>query len=228
MHVKTASLVRLYPSAWRRRYGDEMIALLEVAPVRARMRLDLVRGALDAWLHPPTPSRVPAVAALAGGGLWTVAAAGVVAQPVPPDWPGYLAEIVVLALAAAALLLVATLGCALRVGDAGGPAMRAGSALTAIGFVAWLAVLAVAAVDRADAATLAAAQTLAMIGATLVGIVLVRAGDWPIGALVVIGSVAMLVPWTPAWLVFGGAWTAIGVLLRVTWSRGGRIGREPV
>ena len=57
-----------------------------------------------------------------------------------------------------------------------------------------------------------------MIGATFVGIVLVREGDWPIGVLVVIGSVAMLVPWTAAWLVFGGAWTAIGVLLVVTWS----------
>ncbi len=34
---------------------------------------------------------------------------------------------------------------------------------------------------RPTAATLAAAQTLAMIGATLVGVVLVRAGDWPIG-----------------------------------------------
>jgi hypothetical protein len=201
-----------------------MLALLEVGPVRSRMRLDLVRGALDAWLHPPAPSRVPAIAALTGGGLWTVAAAGVVAQPVPPAWPGYLTEIVVLALAAAALLLVATLGCALRVGDGGGHAMRAGSALTTIGFVAWLVVLAVAAVGQADSATLAAAQTLAMVGATLVGIVLIRAGDWPVGALVVLGSVAMLVPWTPAWLVFGGAWTAIGVLLGVTLSRGGTIG----
>ena len=74
-----------------------------------------------------------------------MAAAGVVGQPVPPDWPGYLAEIVLVALAAATLLLVATLGCALRAGDAGGRAMRVGSALTAVGFVAWIAALAVAA-----------------------------------------------------------------------------------
>lgn len=226
--MKTTSLVRLYPPAWRRRYGDEMLALLEVGPLRSRIRLDLLRGALDAWLHPPAPSRVPAIAALTGGGLWTVVAAAVVAQPVPPSWPGYLAEIVVLALAAAALLLVATLGCALRVGDGGGQAMRAGSALTTIGFVAWLAVLAVTAVGQAEPATLAAAQTLAMVGATLVGIVLIRAGDWPVGALVVVGSVAMLVPWTPAWLVFGGAWTAIGVLLGVTWNRGEPIGGQLV
>jgi hypothetical protein len=226
--VKTASLVRLYPPAWRRRYGDEMLALIEAGPVRAGGRLDLLRGALDAWLHPPAPSRVPAIAALAGGGLWTIAAAGVVAQPVPPDWPGYLAEIVMLALAAAALLLVATLGCALRVGDNGGRAMGAGSALAAIGFVAWLVMLAIAAAGRADAATLAAAQTLAMVGATLDGVVLIRAGDGPVGTLLVIGSMAMLVPWTQGWLVFGTAWTAIGVLLGVTWSRGSTIGGQPV
>jgi hypothetical protein len=225
--VKTASLVRLYPPAWRRRYGDEMLALLEAGPVRARGRLDLVRGAFDAWIHPPAPSRVPAIAALAGGGLWTVAAAGVVGQPVPPDWPGYLSEIVVLTLAAAALLLIATLGCALRLGDEGGRAMGAGWVLTVIGFISWLVVLAVAAAGHAEAVTLAAVQTMAMLGATLVGIVLIRAGDWPVGALVIIGSMAMLVPWTPGWVVFGTAWTVIGVLLGVAQSRGGTIGSQP-
>jgi len=204
-----------------------MRALLGSAPGRRRDVIDLLRGALDAWLHPATPSRVPAIAALIGGGLWTMAAAGVVGQPVPPDWPGYLAEIVLVALAAASLLLVATLGCALRAGNSGGHAMRVGSALTAVGFVAWIAALVVAAAGQTDAATLAAAQTMAMIGATLVGIVLVREGDWPIGGLVIIGSVAMPVPWTTGWLVFGGAWTAIGVLLAVTWSRGRTIGGLP-
>lgn len=222
-----SGLVRLYPGPWRARYGDEMRTVLGSAPGRRSDAVDLLRGALDAWLHPATPSRVPAIAALVGGGLWTMAAAGVVAQPVPPDWPGYLAETLVVALVAAALLLVATLGCALRVGDDGGRAMRAGWALTAVGFLAWVAALMVATVGQADPATLAAAQTIAMIGAALVGVVLVRAGDWPIGALVLIGSVAMLVPWTPAWLVFGGAWTAIGVLLGMAWSRGATIGGEP-
>ena len=222
-----SALVRLYPGPWRARYGDEMRALLGSAPGRRRDVLDLLRGALDAWLHPATPSRVPAIAALVGGGLWTMAAAGVIGQPVPPDWPGYLAETMVVALVAAVLLLVATLGCALRVGDDGGRAMRAGSTLTAVGFLAWVTALAVATIGQTDAATLAGAQTVAMLGAALVGVVLVRAGDWPIGALVLIGSVAMLVPWTPAWLVFGGAWTAIGILLGMAWSRGTTIGGEP-
>ena len=48
-------LVRLYPGAWRRRYGDEMTRLLDdlgPMPPGARMRtgIDLIRGAIDAHL----------------------------------------------------------------------------------------------------------------------------------------------------------------------------------
>jgi uncharacterized membrane protein len=42
----------LYPLAYRRRYGDEMRALLEDRPPRARAVLDLLRGALLAHLRP--------------------------------------------------------------------------------------------------------------------------------------------------------------------------------
>ena len=44
--------LRLYPLAYRRRYGDEMRALLEDQPPRARTVLDLTRGALLAHLRP--------------------------------------------------------------------------------------------------------------------------------------------------------------------------------
>jgi hypothetical protein len=44
-------LVRLYPRAWRDRYGDELLDLLAAAPVTSPMLLDLARGALDARLH---------------------------------------------------------------------------------------------------------------------------------------------------------------------------------
>lgn len=44
-------LVRLYPRAWRERYGPEFMALLEEQPLTLRSVLDIVRGALDAhWL----------------------------------------------------------------------------------------------------------------------------------------------------------------------------------
>jgi len=51
------------------------------------------------------------------------------------------------------------------------------------------------------------------LGSPLVGIALSRARDDRIGPLLMLGSVAMLVPWTVAWLAFGAAWTAVGMLL---------------
>lgn len=45
--------LRLYPLAFRRRYGEEMRTLLEQTPARASTALDLWRGALLAHLRPP-------------------------------------------------------------------------------------------------------------------------------------------------------------------------------
>ncbi len=42
----------LYPSAWRERYQKEMQALLDLHTATAATALDLLFGALDAWLHP--------------------------------------------------------------------------------------------------------------------------------------------------------------------------------
>jgi hypothetical protein len=44
--------VNLYPLAFRRRYRDELLALLEQTPVRLHTLLDLLLGALDAHLRP--------------------------------------------------------------------------------------------------------------------------------------------------------------------------------
>ncbi len=46
-------LLGLYPLAFRRRYGEEMAALLDQTPVRAGALLDLLRGALRAHARPP-------------------------------------------------------------------------------------------------------------------------------------------------------------------------------
>jgi hypothetical protein len=43
----------LYPLAFRRRYGDEMSALVEDSPAGPRATFDLVRGALVAHVRPP-------------------------------------------------------------------------------------------------------------------------------------------------------------------------------
>ena len=48
-------LLRLYPPAWRARYEEEMLALLEEHRLSLRSRIDLLRGALDAQLHLRSP-----------------------------------------------------------------------------------------------------------------------------------------------------------------------------
>jgi hypothetical protein len=45
-------LLRLYPSAWRERYGDEFLATLGPDALRPQQVIDIVSGAIDAWLSP--------------------------------------------------------------------------------------------------------------------------------------------------------------------------------
>ena len=59
-------LVRLYPRAWRQRYGGEFVALLAQQRLSPRIILDIVLGALDAHVHPQVSA---ARLELAGGGL---------------------------------------------------------------------------------------------------------------------------------------------------------------
>ena len=47
-----AVLVRAYPRSWRERYGDEVLAWVEEGGLGPARALDLLRGALDARLHP--------------------------------------------------------------------------------------------------------------------------------------------------------------------------------
>lgn len=46
------ALIRLYPRAWRVRYGDEMAQLIADQPKTIRLAFDLIAGAIDARLHP--------------------------------------------------------------------------------------------------------------------------------------------------------------------------------
>jgi hypothetical protein len=45
-------LIRLYPPAWRRRYGRELAELIATQPASFSTAIDLVAGAVDAWLNP--------------------------------------------------------------------------------------------------------------------------------------------------------------------------------
>lgn len=45
-------LIRLYPRAWRARYGEEFAALVASQPLRPGLVLDILAGAIDAHLRP--------------------------------------------------------------------------------------------------------------------------------------------------------------------------------
>lgn len=76
-------LVRLYPAAWRRRYGDEFQTILEEDSLGPSDVVDVLHGAIDAHLRSQPPrrwrgnasgtrslARLPALAAILGGILW--------------------------------------------------------------------------------------------------------------------------------------------------------------
>lgn len=50
--MKASALLRCYPAAWRRRYGEELEDLLGMQQLTFSLALDLARGALNAHLHP--------------------------------------------------------------------------------------------------------------------------------------------------------------------------------
>jgi hypothetical protein len=71
-------LLSLYPRAWRERYEDEFLALLEARPPDTHDRIDIVRGAIDARLHPqPASGGSPELPTpIPYDGPWTARAAG--------------------------------------------------------------------------------------------------------------------------------------------------------
>ena len=83
-------LVGLYPAAWRQRYGDEFIALLEERPPRRFDVIDIAWGALDAHLFPQAPEgrfrmfiRLAGLAAIGAGAALLAGFAGLNEITVP-------------------------------------------------------------------------------------------------------------------------------------------------
>jgi hypothetical protein len=63
------SLLRLYPPAWRRRYGEEFLDTVGPESLRLQQVIDIVSGAIDAWLSADVRrgTRVVRVAPSGGG-----------------------------------------------------------------------------------------------------------------------------------------------------------------
>jgi hypothetical protein len=206
-------LVRAYPASWRARYEVEMLSVLAARPPGLRDALDLLRGALDAHLHPVAPSRVPAHAALLSGASWTVVALAVLLEPVPPDWPGYLAWILPVALVGTVAGLVAAFGVALRRGDGAGPVTWGATALLIAGYLAWAAALAVAVAGGPYGALTAAGSTAAAAGTLATGGMLLRARQPVVGVGLVVIAGALVLPPPAAWVALAAAWTTLACWL---------------
>jgi hypothetical protein len=111
-------LIRLYPAAWRARYGDEFEALLDERPLGPFDVADVLLAAIDAHIRPRDGAaagdhtrgvlmslRIGGVAAIVGGALWLVSFAGASAIQGPDGQPW-----ITLFLFALGALLVAMIG----------------------------------------------------------------------------------------------------------------------
>jgi hypothetical protein len=96
--MRRRSLLRLYPLQWRRRYEEEVGALVDEEPFSVGLVVDLVRGAFDAQAHPElgAPSLVGSTA---GGEI-----------PLTPRSPSNQAPVILRVLVALIVLFVVGLG----------------------------------------------------------------------------------------------------------------------
>lgn len=192
-------LVSLYPARWRARYGDELLGLLAERPPSGLDRLDLIRGAVDARLHPglagpaePAPidaratrHRRAGLVTLVGAGLWLGGMVVAINGPVVYDsWGTYRdgAAALPLIIMATALLAFGIAGTAERL-PPGAWLGRVGALAAGAGFLLW-----------SLAPWVMATGALGALGFTLLGVSAIRSGQWPAWALGLSLAAVLAVP----------------------------------
>jgi hypothetical protein len=219
-------LLRLYPAAWRERYGTEFLLVLDGRPAGLRGRLDVVLGAVDAHLHPeligaearPWTHRLPGLFAMGAGLIWSSFFVRALTGDPDQEWGdsiGFAIVLMFVALPGDYLVAyrrqigatVATIVVAIVLAQALPWSVADGLLNLTVGVAAWL-----------------------LVGAGMLTLVAIRAGigparRWPIVGLAVLlpafvaipilggfgpgdrgGAMAMLVavlPYGVAWAVFG-------------------------
>ncbi len=204
-------LIALYPRTWRDRYEDEFLALLNERAPDPLDRLDIVRGAIDARIHPqvkgspvaPEPPVVlgpwPARAGwltLLGGVLWLAAFLVVVNSPMIVDqWGTYrdTTTAVPLFFGAVMLLGVGMIAVVLQLPTAA----RAARAATYIGSMAGLL--------WALAPWFLWAGAVAFGGLLVVAVAAWRAGRWSSVELGILAA-GICTGWLPILAFMVGAW----------------------
>lgn len=213
-------LVRLYPPAWRDRYLAELEDLLADRPPTVGDRLDIVRGALDAWIHPqlvarePRPDgqgsagrRIASIAAIVGGGLWIAGGLTMNAAPILVGF-GYKDSTTGLILLACAAVITALAAVAMAIATTRGSRPTVTAATTML----------------IGAALIFAPWPLFAIGlfgyafATIpFGLLLARAGDQAFAGLLPIATILLLFMNSEderalLTIPFGLAWMTVGAL----------------
>jgi hypothetical protein len=204
-------LLALYPRAWRRRYGEELLSLIAVRPPNAGDRLDLVLGAIDAHLHPylvtPEPPAGRPMRDISPGDLRIARRLGVGAMLGGIAW---LAAWVI----AANGPIVYDPGGSYRDGAAALPVLLLAGVLLVGGFIGHVVLLPAGARVARVAAFVAICCTLlwtlgpwlmpigaaALAGLTILAVAGWRAGTWPAAMA---GVVVILAVAVPALLVAG-------------------------
>ena len=70
--MKPGTLLRLYPRAWRERYGEEFLAALDEGPLHWQQVVDIVSGAIDARLSADVRAATAGSRRADGGGAMTL------------------------------------------------------------------------------------------------------------------------------------------------------------
>jgi hypothetical protein len=68
MRFDPERLVRLYPRAWRDRYGEEFLTTVGSGPLGVQQTIDILCGAVDAWLSSDVRRATRSVGAVGPGG----------------------------------------------------------------------------------------------------------------------------------------------------------------
>ena len=188
-----------------------MLVVLEDRALGMRTRLDLLRGAEDAHVHPIDAPGTPVVASVIAGVAWIVAGLAAATQPLLPDWPGFLVETLPVGLVAAVagVRVVSAVGRRSGLGGPRGTGLALSIAI--IGYVALTVTLVVALLGGTYGAITGAALSIAGIGTVLVGLIRARAGDHPVAEAVLIAGAALLIPSPVAWPLAGAAWIALAI-----------------
>jgi hypothetical protein len=229
-------LIQLYPRDWRERYEAEFLELLAERPPDLRDRVDVVRAAVDAHLHPqvqrepgspasaPEPGgrsmsgRTLGLITLAGGALWLVGLVVALNGPIVHDTFGDYrdgAAAIPFALLAMVLLSAGAFGVIRSLPRAAGSGALAGAVAIIAGPIWSLAIWMLPILVVACVAWVALAVAARRAGAwSTVDAAIVVGGlavAWVLGAPLMMGIVpSTLDSYAPFWLALTSVWAGVG------------------